>query len=63
MIAVDIDAGLHAGIDALAARTGTSMFMVLQAALASVLTKAGAGYRSSHRFTGCGQVGSPVSNR
>lgn len=43
VIAVDIDAGLHAGIDALAARTGTSMFMVLQAALASVLTKAGAG--------------------
>src|SRR5690606_16161270 len=38
-----IDAGLHRAIDALAARTGTSMFMVLQAALATLLTRNGAG--------------------
>lgn len=43
VVSVAIDADLHARIDALAARTGTSMFMVLQAALAAVLTKAGAG--------------------
>ncbi len=34
---------LHAAIDALASRTGTSLFMVLQAALARLLTRRGAG--------------------
>ncbi|WP_283137596.1 non-ribosomal peptide synthetase [Rhizohabitans arisaemae] len=34
---------LHAAVDDLAARTGTSMFMVLHAALATLLTRHGAG--------------------
>nr|WP_307795957.1 non-ribosomal peptide synthetase [Amycolatopsis sp. 195334CR] len=38
-----IEPDLHAAVDALAQQTGTSMFMVLQAALATVLTKLGAG--------------------
>jgi non-ribosomal peptide synthetase component F len=38
-----IEAGLHRAIGALAARTGTSTFMVLQAALAALLTRHGAG--------------------
>ncbi|TDE35343.1 amino acid adenylation domain-containing protein [Actinomadura sp. 6K520] len=38
-----IEAGLHRAIGALAARTGTSTFMVLQAALATLLTRHGAG--------------------
>ncbi|MGH3244511.1 MAG: condensation domain-containing protein, partial [Spirillospora sp.] len=38
-----IDPGLHRAIDALAAKTGTSMFMVFQAALATLLTRRGAG--------------------
>ncbi|HEY8481793.1 MAG TPA: amino acid adenylation domain-containing protein [Spirillospora sp.] len=38
-----IGAYLHRAIDALAARTGTSLFMVLQAALATLLTRHGAG--------------------
>ncbi|TDB92303.1 non-ribosomal peptide synthetase [Actinomadura sp. 7K534] len=38
-----IGAGLHRAIGALAARTGTSTFMVLQAALATLLTRHGAG--------------------
>ncbi|MEU2000866.1 amino acid adenylation domain-containing protein [Rhodococcus sp. NPDC019627] len=43
VVPVEIDADLHAAIDALASRTGTSLFMVLQAALATVLTRHGAG--------------------
>jgi amino acid adenylation domain-containing protein len=43
IVPVEIDADLHAAIDALASRTGTSLFMVLQAALATVLTRHGAG--------------------
>ncbi|WP_433609984.1 amino acid adenylation domain-containing protein [Prescottella agglutinans] len=43
LVAVGIDADLHAGIDRLAVRTGTSMFMILQAALATLLTRSGAG--------------------
>ncbi|WP_449066266.1 condensation domain-containing protein, partial [Planomonospora algeriensis] len=38
-----LDPVLHAAVDDLAARTGTSMFMVLQAALAALLTRHGAG--------------------
>ncbi|WP_430330886.1 amino acid adenylation domain-containing protein [Rhodococcus sp. ACT016] len=43
MVPIEIDADLHDGIDRLAGRTGTSMFMVLQAALATLLTRSGAG--------------------
>ncbi|WP_417715000.1 amino acid adenylation domain-containing protein [Rhodococcus kronopolitis] len=43
LVALPIDADLHVGIDALARRTGTSMFMVLQSALAAVLTESGVG--------------------
>ncbi|PTR28917.1 non-ribosomal peptide synthase protein (TIGR01720 family)/amino acid adenylation domain-containing protein [Rhodococcus sp. OK519] len=43
LVPIEIDADLHEGIDRIAARTGTSMFMVLQAALATVLTRSGAG--------------------
>ncbi|WUH99882.1 amino acid adenylation domain-containing protein [Spirillospora sp. NBC_00431] len=38
-----IDPALHRAIDALAAKTGTSLFMVVQAALATMLTQRGAG--------------------
>ncbi|WP_433331808.1 amino acid adenylation domain-containing protein [Spirillospora sp. CA-294931] len=38
-----LDPDLHRAVDALAARPGTSMFMVLQAALATLLTRHGAG--------------------
>ncbi|GAA4489960.1 hypothetical protein GCM10023094_52370 [Rhodococcus olei] len=43
LVVLPIDAELHAQIDALARRTSTSMFMVLQSALAVALTEAGAG--------------------
>ncbi|RVW08080.1 amino acid adenylation domain-containing protein [Prescottella agglutinans] len=43
MVPIVIDADLHDGIDRLAVRTGTSMFMILQAALATLLTRSGAG--------------------
>ncbi|QCQ93711.1 non-ribosomal peptide synthetase [Rhodococcus sp. SGAir0479] len=43
LVPIAIDAALHDGIDALAGRTGTSMFMILQAALATLLTRHGAG--------------------
>ncbi|WP_338051255.1 amino acid adenylation domain-containing protein [Pseudonocardia acidicola] len=42
-IAFVLDPALRRGVDALARRTRTSMFMVLQAALATVLTRSGAG--------------------
>ncbi|MCX4545367.1 non-ribosomal peptide synthetase [Streptomyces sp. NBC_01565] len=38
-----LDPELHAGVDALARETGTSMFMVLHAALSALLTAHGAG--------------------
>ncbi|MCA2219584.1 non-ribosomal peptide synthetase, partial [Jidongwangia harbinensis] len=38
-----VDAGLHAGLVTLARRTGTTLFMVVQSALAAVLTRLGAG--------------------
>ncbi|WP_072687015.1 non-ribosomal peptide synthetase [Rhodococcus marinonascens] len=43
MVPVEIDAELHSSIDVFASETGTSLFMVLQAALATVLTRHGAG--------------------
>ncbi|AOW95020.1 non-ribosomal peptide synthetase [Rhodococcus sp. WMMA185] len=43
LIPVEIDSELHSSIDAFARDTGTSLFMVLQAALATVLTRHGAG--------------------
>ncbi|MFD4267916.1 amino acid adenylation domain-containing protein [Rhodococcus sp. NPDC058481] len=43
VVPLPIDESLHRDIDALARRTGTSMFMVLQSALALVLTEAGVG--------------------
>ncbi|MGW4477365.1 amino acid adenylation domain-containing protein [Rhodococcus triatomae] len=42
-VVLPIDATLHEAIDGLARRTSTSMFMVLQTALALALTEAGAG--------------------
>ncbi len=42
-VPLTLDAGLHRRIDALATDTGTSLFMVLQAALATLLTRRGAG--------------------
>ncbi|WP_092535120.1 non-ribosomal peptide synthetase [Amycolatopsis arida] len=43
LVRFDLDADLHARIDALARSTGTSLFMVLQAAFAALLTARGAG--------------------
>ncbi|GIG56508.1 hypothetical protein Lfu02_08800 [Longispora fulva] len=43
VVAFRLDEDLHRGVDALARWTGTSMFMVLQAALAALLTGGGAG--------------------
>ncbi|WP_344317138.1 amino acid adenylation domain-containing protein [Actinoplanes couchii] len=43
LVPVVLDAGTHAAVDELARRTGTSMFMVFHAALAALLTGAGAG--------------------
>ncbi|MFC9789364.1 amino acid adenylation domain-containing protein [Rhodococcus sp. NPDC127528] len=43
VVGLPIDERLHEDIDALARRTGTSMFMVLQSALAAVLTESGVG--------------------
>ncbi|MET4612838.1 amino acid adenylation domain-containing protein/non-ribosomal peptide synthase protein (TIGR01720 family) [Rhodococcus sp. PvR044] len=43
VVPLPIDESLHREIDALARRTGTSMFMVLQSALAVALTEAGVG--------------------
>lgn len=42
-VEVVLDRRLHRGVDRLARRTGTSMFMVLQAALATLLSREGAG--------------------
>jgi hypothetical protein len=43
LIEFKLDAVLHQAVDALARQSGTSMFMVLQAALAALLTGRGAG--------------------
>ncbi|MFE3290101.1 amino acid adenylation domain-containing protein [Rhodococcus sp. NPDC059234] len=43
VVGLPIDERLHEDIDALARRTGSSMFMVLQSALAVVLTESGVG--------------------
>jgi amino acid adenylation domain-containing protein len=43
LVPLTLDPALHQAVDALAASTGTSMFMVLQAALATLLTRGGAG--------------------
>ncbi|MCA2219586.1 condensation domain-containing protein, partial [Jidongwangia harbinensis] len=42
-VAFTVDAGLHAGLTALARQTGTTLFMVVQAALAALFTRLGAG--------------------
>ncbi|MEU4745302.1 condensation domain-containing protein, partial [Actinosynnema sp. NPDC023658] len=52
---VRLDADLHAGLEALARRCGASVFMVLQAGLAALLTKLGAGEDVP--------VGSPIAGR
>ncbi|MEU2064587.1 amino acid adenylation domain-containing protein, partial [Streptomyces sp. NPDC013455] len=50
-----IDADLHAGLLGLARQSGATLFMVLQAALAAVLTRSGAGTDIP--------IGSPVAGR
>ncbi|KPI15380.1 amino acid adenylation domain protein [Actinobacteria bacterium OK074] len=52
---VELDATLHAGLADLARRTGASLFMVLQAALAALFTRLGAGTDIP--------VGSPIAGR
>jgi len=43
LVRFDVDAGLHRDLVALARENGTTLFMVLQAALATLLTRVGAG--------------------
>ncbi|MCF1598955.1 amino acid adenylation domain-containing protein [Streptomyces muensis] len=54
-VAFDVPADLHAGLAALARDTGSSLFMVVQAALAALLTRLGAGTDIP--------IGSPVAGR
>ncbi|HWM05339.1 MAG TPA: amino acid adenylation domain-containing protein, partial [Actinophytocola sp.] len=55
LVTIDLDPGLHDGITELARATGTSTFMVLQATLAALLSRLGAGTDIP--------VGVPVSGR
>ncbi|MFD8912686.1 non-ribosomal peptide synthase/polyketide synthase [Streptomyces sp. NPDC059575] len=55
LLDVRIDAELHASLAELARRTGTSLFMVLQAALAALYTRLGAGCDIP--------IGSPIAGR
>ncbi|WP_143626389.1 condensation domain-containing protein, partial [Streptomyces viridosporus] len=55
LVPLELDAELHARITTLARRTGTSVFMVLQAATAALLTKMGAGNDIP--------IGTPVAGR
>ncbi|MFD5495941.1 amino acid adenylation domain-containing protein, partial [Streptomyces sp. NPDC127091] len=55
LVPLELDAELHARIATLARRTGTSVFMVLQAATAALLTKMGAGTDVP--------IGTPVAGR
>jgi amino acid adenylation domain-containing protein len=54
-LTVNIDAGLHQALRDLARRSGASLFMVLQAALAALLTRLGAGEDIP--------IGSPIAGR
>ncbi|MEA2885610.1 MAG: hypothetical protein QOH32_4967, partial [Bradyrhizobium sp.] len=54
-VALTIDAGLHRGLAALARGEGASLFMVLQAALAGLLSRLGAGSDIA--------IGSPIAGR
>nr|WP_271413605.1 non-ribosomal peptide synthetase [Streptomyces lienomycini] len=52
---VELDAELHRGLAALARRTGTTVFMVLQAGLAALMTRMGCGTDIP--------IGSPIAGR
>ncbi|MEU2251532.1 condensation domain-containing protein, partial [Streptomyces sp. NPDC019224] len=54
-IGLELDPGLHAALAQLARSTGTSLFMVLQAALSALYTRLGAGTDIA--------IGSPVAGR
>jgi amino acid adenylation domain-containing protein/non-ribosomal peptide synthase protein (TIGR01720 family) len=54
-LSVELDAGLHAGVRALARRGRASVFMVLQAGFAALLSKLGAGQDIP--------IGSPIAGR
>ncbi|MBV6697676.1 non-ribosomal peptide synthase/polyketide synthase [Kitasatospora aureofaciens] len=55
LVDLDLDAGLHAGLLELGRRTGASLFMVLQAGLATLLSRLGAGTDVS--------IGTPIAGR